>query len=296
MAVRDRSRYFCIEVDEALDYSGDDIIKAIRKRYPQTNYIRVRGKNDWNKKLVDGVWIKTAEYCWKIVWIQQTQNALDRDTVVRSLLKDMPGTQIMKRVLDDQEVSDTATQFVAAWGEFHPPALREADRKKLKAEQSITDMSDEDIARLVQENMLLKKEMAIASATLDHLVNSGPIEESSVQSSTLTDENSLFFTDRAAHTKAARKLPESIKKAIAGRQNYQCANSPGSNRIPRYKCDRWLIGGGNFNQSGYDIDHIIEVADGGGNDITNLQALCPGCHRVKTNTSSRNRVVSRNSK
>jgi hypothetical protein len=76
MAVRDRSRYFCIEVDEALDYSGDDIIKAIRKRYPQTNYIRVRGENDWNKKLVDGVWIKTAEYCWKIVWIQQTETRL----------------------------------------------------------------------------------------------------------------------------------------------------------------------------------------------------------------------------
>ena len=48
MSVRDRSRYFCFEVDEALDYSGDDIIRAIQKRYPTTNYILVRGKNDWN--------------------------------------------------------------------------------------------------------------------------------------------------------------------------------------------------------------------------------------------------------
>jgi hypothetical protein len=165
-------------VDEALDYSGDDIIKAIQKRYPQTNYIRVRGKNGWNKKLVDNkVWVRTVEYCWKIVWIQQTQNALDRDTVVRSLSKDMPGTQIMKRSLDDQEVSDTATQFVAVWGEFHPPALRESARKKLKVEQSVSDMSDEDIARLVQENIRLKKEVAVASAnshniTLKSMVNS----------------------------------------------------------------------------------------------------------------------------
>jgi hypothetical protein len=71
MSVRDRSRYFCFEVDEALDYSGDDIIRAIRKRYPTTNYILVRGKNDWNKQLVKGVWVRTIEYCWKIVWIQQ---------------------------------------------------------------------------------------------------------------------------------------------------------------------------------------------------------------------------------
>jgi hypothetical protein len=40
--------------------------------------------------------------------------------------------------------------------------------------------------------------------------------------------------------------------------------------------------GGNFNRSGYDIDHIVEVADGGTDAIENLQALCPSCHRVKS--------------
>ena len=32
----------------------------------------------------------------------------------------------------------------------------------------------------------------------------------------------------------------------------------------------------------YDIDHIIPLARGGTEDDDNLQALCPGCHRKKT--------------
>jgi 5-methylcytosine-specific restriction endonuclease McrA len=42
------------------------------------------------------------------------------------------------------------------------------------------------------------------------------------------------------------------------------------------------MGGKPFDESGYDIDHIQELRHGGTNDITNLQALCPPCHRVKT--------------
>jgi 5-methylcytosine-specific restriction endonuclease McrA len=37
-----------------------------------------------------------------------------------------------------------------------------------------------------------------------------------------------------------------------------------------------------FDESGMQIDHIIEVKHGGTNEITNLQALCPCCHAVKT--------------
>jgi 5-methylcytosine-specific restriction endonuclease McrA len=32
----------------------------------------------------------------------------------------------------------------------------------------------------------------------------------------------------------------------------------------------------------YDIDHIIPLSLGGTEDSSNLQALCPGCHRKKT--------------
>ena len=37
-----------------------------------------------------------------------------------------------------------------------------------------------------------------------------------------------------------------------------------------------------FDESGYQIDHIVELRHGGSNDTSNLQALCPACHSVKT--------------
>jgi hypothetical protein len=44
----------------------------------------------------------------------------------------------------------------------------------------------------------------------------------------------------------------------------------------------WKSNGGYFDESGFQIDHIVEVTHGGSNDITNLQVLCPSCHSVKT--------------
>ena len=70
-----------------------------------------------------------------------------------------------------------------------------------------------------------------------------------------------------------------MKKQIAGKQRYKCAT------IPNYVCP---LKNEPFDEAGYDIDHIIELRHGGTNDMSNLQALCPACHRVKT---SRNTAV-----
>lgn len=37
---------------------------------------------------------------------------------------------------------------------------------------------------------------------------------------------------------------------------------------------------------GMDVDHIINVAEGGTDDDDNLQVLCPICHEVKTRTEA----------
>ena len=71
-----------------------------------------------------------------------------------------------------------------------------------------------------------------------------------------------------------RKVTESEKKRVAGRQRYTCAAS-----VPDYECP---LGGRPFDEAGYEIDHIVELRNGGTNELTNLQALCPMCHRVKT--------------
>jgi 5-methylcytosine-specific restriction endonuclease McrA len=82
-----------------------------------------------------------------------------------------------------------------------------------------------------------------------------------------------------------RKVTQSQKKQVAGRQRYKCAAN-----VPDYECP---LGGNSFDESGYHIDHIHELRDEGSNDLENLQALCLMCHSVKTNrrSSQPNKVI-----
>ena len=61
-----------------------------------------------------------------------------------------------------------------------------------------------------------------------------------------------------------RMLSESRKKTVAYRQRYCCAG-----------CDCLL-------PPNYEVDHIVPLALGGTNGLTNLQALCVKCHTQKT--------------
>ena len=64
----------------------------------------------------------------------------------------------------------------------------------------------------------------------------------------------------------------------------QCANSPQKAAIgcKDYSCPLWKTNFGYFDESGFQIDHIVEVTHGGTNELSNLQLLCPCCHSVKT--------------
>ena len=71
-----------------------------------------------------------------------------------------------------------------------------------------------------------------------------------------------------------RKVTAAKKKQIAGRQRFCC-----SANVEGYKCP---LDKKPFDESGYEIDHIVELCKGGSNEDANLQALCIMCHRVKT--------------
>jgi hypothetical protein len=61
-----------------------------------------------------------------------------------------------------------------------------------------------------------------------------------------------------------RSVSETKKKYVASSQNWTCNH-----------CKQQL-------DATYEIDHIIELQNGGTNDITNLVALCRNCHGKKT--------------
>ena len=80
-------------------------------------------------------------------------------------------------------------------------------------------------------------------------------------------------------------ITESVKKTIAARQSFKCANNksdPWASSPTTYDCPLWQCRDGTFDEAGYEIDHIAEVSISGDNSVENLQALCPMCHRVKT--------------
>ena len=82
------------------------------------------------------------------------------------------------------------------------------------------------------------------------------------------------------------------------KQGNKCANRPGSNirNIGNFECPRWKFYNGEFDdQSGFEIDHILEHALGGRENETNVEALCLDCHRVKTK-NFRAKLAERNEK
>ena len=65
-----------------------------------------------------------------------------------------------------------------------------------------------------------------------------------------------------------KSFTEPFRRKIAIRQDWKCANPDG-------ECIK-------LDLEEYDVDHIIPLHQGGTNRQDNLQAICPACHRRKT--------------
>jgi hypothetical protein len=77
-----------------------------------------------------------------------------------------------------------------------------------------------------------------------------------------------------------------VKDMVLKNQQYKCANS-----IKDYNCLLWMINNGNFDESGYQFDHINEFCLSSDNTVNNIQALCPNCHAVKTKRFMQNKKI-----
>lgn len=73
--------------------------------------------------------------------------------------------------------------------------------------------------------------------------------------------NGLSIPNRSNHKRAVSAMR---KKYVASNQDWKCGH-----------CHKQL-------DHTYEIDHKLRLDEGGTNDVNNLIALCPACHRYKT--------------
>jgi hypothetical protein len=78
-------------------------------------------------------------------------------------------------------------------------------------------------------------------------------------------DNKYIFSLNSISKMSTRKVSNLTKKKVAACQEWKC------------KLCNCLL------DECFEIDHIICIKDGGNNEECNLQALCPNCHRKKTN-------------
>lgn len=72
------------------------------------------------------------------------------------------------------------------------------------------------------------------------------------------------FVPTTTTDRHARHVTSLQKKIVAANQQWKCAHC------------------GNMLDETYEADHIVPLCEGGDNSTSNLQALCPICHRKKT--------------
>ena len=124
----------------------------------------------------------------------------------------------------------------------------------------ITSDKDRSIASLELQLEKKDQQMREQLAAKDEIINQ------LIQNA--NDEILSLRKSQAARNRRT-KMPEPKRRKIAARQDWKCANPDGNCALK-----------GDLQE--YDVDHITPLLKGGPDDESNMQALCPACHRRKT--------------
>lgn len=88
---------------------------------------------------------------------------------------------------------------------------------------------------------------------------------SSIQNLPTDTQNTYKNVSGSSKTQVHKRSVSQVKKKfVASQQKWRCND-----------CQQLL-------EATYEVDHVIELQDGGSNDISNLVALCRNCHGKKT--------------
>lgn len=189
--------------------------------------------------------------------------------------------------MEDSPEKSTLEEFDSSSSENKLPVEKSTNKNKPIKKSTSKEFDSNSSENKVSIKKSTNKNKPIKKPTQeefdsDSCEDSLPVKKS-VKKNKSEDDSSV----KKSKNKHPRKLTESVKKRVAGRQNFECANKPGTQLegLENTKCPMWQNESlkGNFNESGYEIDHIIEFCITQDDSESNLQALCLSCHRIKTN-------------
>ena len=135
------------------------------------------------------------------------------------------------------------------------------DAKIAFLEQKLIDQKEQLTEQLKTKDEQLKTKDEQLEAKDEQILN--------LTNQLLQQANKKLDAHKAQKTAKRKKLSEPERRQIAMRQDWNCANPDGKCCL-RDKLQE------------YDIDHIIPLCQGGQDDPSNFQAICPACHRRKT--------------